>query len=288
MTTSELEKSTLKQSMLLQVNDINMYVEIHGAELSPDQTINTDLPVLIAVPGGPGFSHTILKPGLNPVSEHFPLVYFDPRGTGRSELCNKATWTITQQADDLAELIKKLGIKNAYLYGHSGGVDVSAAVIKHYPGLVKGLISANGIIADKQTVFDNWIKLGGDVAKRALIDLDMAAVPDFMTQVLPKYDPISRPEEHAATLEANIEQCLHMVHAYLDSLLLTQLEESDIPCVFIMGKHDPLSPPEQSIPLLEQAAKPNYRWEVFEESGHDNLLCEPTRTIETILATMNT
>lgn len=272
--------------MNLQVNDINLYVEIYGAELSPDNTLDTDTPVLIAVPGGPGFSHTFLKPGLNPVADFFPLVYFDPRGTGKSDICDKTTWTIDQQADDLAALIERLGIKNAFLYGHSGGVDVSAAVIKKYPGVVKGLVSANGIIADKETVFDNWIKLGGDLAKRAMIDLDVEAVPDYMAQIIPKYDPIPRPEEHALTLEANIEQFLYLVHSYLDSDLLGQLQHTDIPCIFIMGRFDPLSPPSQSIPRLKNAGKSNFKWETFEHSGHDNLLCEQEKTIDVILSLM--
>lgn len=174
--------------MLIEVNGINLFVETYGAELSAEHAIDTDKPVLIAVPGGPGFSHTFLKPGLNPIADYFPLVYFDPRGTGKSDLGDPSGWSLEQLADDLATLISKLGIKNAYIYAHSAGVNVSALLIKKYPSLVNGLVSANGIIVDKETAFDNWIKLGGDTAKKMMVDLDAAAIPAFMETVIPKYD----------------------------------------------------------------------------------------------------
>tara|TARA_R110002072_G_scaffold302967_1_gene490449 strand:+ start:3124 stop:3963 length:840 start_codon:yes stop_codon:yes gene_type:complete len=272
--------------MLIEVNSINLYVETYGAEVSAEHTIDTDKPVLIAVPGGPGFSHTFLKPALNPIADYFPLVYFDPRGTGKSDLRDPSCWNLEQLADDLANLISKLGIKNPYIYAHSAGVNVSALLIKKYPSLVKGLVSANGIIVDKQTALDNWIKLGGNAAKRMMVDLDVTAVPEFMETVIPKYDPIPRPLEHAETLEANIEQCLHLIHSFLDMELLKTLENTQTPCHFIVGKHDPLSTKELSIPLLKKANQPNFSWEVFEQSGHDNLLCEPSKTIEVVLDLM--
>ena len=274
--------------MLVAVNDINIYVETYGVELSAQHTIETDKPVLIAVPGGPGFSHTFLKPGLNPIADDFPIVYFDPRGTGKSDLGATSSWSLEQLADDLAVLINKLGIKKPYIYAHSTGVNVSALLIKKHPLLVKGLVSANGILVDKQTAFDNWIKLGGDAAKRMMVDLDVTAVLEFMETVIPKYDPIPRPIEHAESLEANIEQCLHLIHSFLNMDLLKTLESSQIPCHFIVGKHDPLSTKEQSVTLLEKNNQANFSWEVFEQSGHDNLLCEPEKTITVILGLMTT
>lgn len=272
--------------MLVAVNDINIYVETYGVELSAQHTIETDKPVLIAVPGGPGFSHTFLKPGLNPIADDFPLVYFDPRGTGKSDLGATSSWSLEQLADDIAALIRKLDIKNAYIYAHSAGVNVSALLIKKYPSLIKGLISANGILVEKQTAFDNWIKIGGDTAKKMMVDLDLTVVPAFMETVIPKYDPIPRPLEHAETLEANIEQCLNLIHSFLNMDLLKVLASSQIPCHFIVGKFDPLSTKEQSIPLLEKTNQSNFSWEVFEQSGHDNLLCEPEKTIEVVFDLM--
>jgi len=267
--------------MLLDVNGIQLYAEVMGAELSCEQQLVTDKPVIIAIPGGPGFSHTFLKPGLNPLSEKYPLVYFDPRGVGKSDVGDKSGWSAEQLADDVIGLIRCLGITKPYLYAHSGGALVAATVLQR-SAVVKGLICANGIIADKETMFENWVKLGGETARRTMIDLDISFAMDFMAQVVPKYDPIPRPEEHAATLEGNFEQCLYLMHSFLQPSLLDRLGEPRIPVHFIVSGLDPLNPAEQAIPTLEEKRQAGFSWQVFEQSGHDNLLCEPAKTIDAV------
>jgi proline iminopeptidase len=268
--------------MFLEINGIKLYIEIYGSKIDEEQHLESDKPVVIALPGGPGFSHSFLKPGLNPISEHYPLVYFDPRGTGKSDVSDKATWSAEQLADDLVALIKRLGIEKPYLYAHSGGALVAATVLQR-ADIVKGVICANGIIADKETMFQNWIELGGDVAKKTMVDLDLASANDFMLQVVPKYDPIPRPMEHAVTLEGNFEQCLHLMHSFLEPSLLDRLSSSVTPVHFIVSGLDPLNPAEQANPTLEAIQQDNFTWQVFERSGHDNLLCEPEKTIEVVL-----
>lgn len=271
------------ESLYYSVNDIEVHAEIHGASVSSDQKIQTEKNILIAVPGGPGFSHTIFKPALNPVAAEFPLVYFDPRGTGRSSLSSPEHWNVNQLADDLAALIEKLGAKNVFLYAHSGGTCVAASLISRFPYLVKGLVCSNGTLADKDTMFKNWIAFGGDIAKRMMIKLDVNAVPEFMAEVLPKYDPITRPIEHSETLELNLEQCMFMIHSFLEQDNLKLLRDYEGVCHFILGKQDPLCRADQSRQLLEKLNKKNVSWSEFEGSGHDNLLCEPEKTIQEVL-----
>jgi hypothetical protein len=52
---------------------------------------------------------------------------------------------------------------------------------------------------------------------------------------------------------------------------------------FIVSGLDPLNPAEEAIPTLEAIQRDNFTWQVFERSGHDNLLCEPEKTIEVVL-----
>jgi pimeloyl-ACP methyl ester carboxylesterase len=268
--------------MFLEINGIKLYVEIYGSNIDEEQYLESDKPVVIALPGGPGFSHSFLKPGLNPISVQYPLIYFDPRGTGKSDLSDKATWSAEQLADDVIALIDSLRIQKPYLYAHSGGALVAATVLQR-SDKVSGVICANGIIADKAKAFHNWIKLGGNVAKRTMVDLDLASANDFMLQVVPKYDPIPRPMEHAVTLEGNFEQCLHLMHSFLEPSLLDRLSSCVTPVHFIVSGLDPLNPAEEAIPTLEAIQQDNFTWQVFERSGHDNLLCEPEKTIEVVL-----
>jgi len=89
---------------------------------------NPNWPTVIFVPGGPGMTST------DDSQKDFPknanIIFTDPRGTG----VNKEYWTkkpegkrVTTEdvADDVVSIVKKLGLKNYVLYGHSFGTAVA-------------------------------------------------------------------------------------------------------------------------------------------------------------------
>lgn len=269
--------------------DIQLYYELHyqGRTISAEQ-LSPEQIVIVAVPGGPGFSHTVLKPALLALSEHWPVLYYDPRGTGRSSASAPEYWNLSQHAQDLAELLTQLDIRNAVFYGHSAGAHYSAKTATLIPERCLGLLAAAGIVLPKQQVFDNWIKLGGDLAKRAAIDLAPEALPAFMEKVMPKYDPIDRPAEHAATLEVNLEQCVHMLHGVLDTSLLALIAQADIASHFLIGQLDPVYSPDDALPILKASDYNRLSWQVMPSSGHDMLMCEPEATCEALAQFINT
>lgn len=267
---------------------IHIYYESHyqGCVISADQ-LSPEQVVIVAVPGGPGFSHTVLKPALLALSEHWPILYYDPRGTGRSSASVPEYWNLLQHAQDLAELLTQLDVRKAVFYGHSAGAHYSAQTATLIPERCLGLLAAAGIVLTKQQVFDSWIELGGDLAKRAAIDLDPEALPAFMEQVMPKYDPIARPGEHAATLEVNLEQCVHMLHGVLDTSLLALIAQADLASHFLIGQHDPIYSPDDALPVLETSACKKLSWQVMPNSGHDMLMCEPVATCQALAQFIN-
>ena len=273
--------------MLIDVNDIKLNIELMGCELNEQHKLITDKPVLIAVPGGPGFSHTLLKPGLNSLSEHFSLIYLDPRGTGKSDLCDESSWTIQQQAEDIVALCQTLGVQKSVLLGYSVGSHYAAFAAALAPEYISGLILLNGITANKETLFNNLIRLGGNTAKRLMIDLDLSAFPEYAEKVLPLYNPVLRPDEHAETLEMNLEQCMFMLHECFDKAILPALQALSINTLFLLGKLDPLDPAADAIKRIEKLSDKNIQTEVFDQSGHDILLCEQEKLIQKILNFMN-
>lgn len=274
--------------MLINSNSIQLNVELLGCELNEENKIITNKPVLIAVPGGPGFSHTLLKPGLSPIAKHFPLVYVDPRGTGKSDICDESSWTITQHAEDLIALCKTLGIKKPVLYGYSVAAHYVARAAAIAPEYIYGLVLSNCITADKNTIFDNLIQLGGDTAKRLMVDLDAGGFPDYAKNVLPLYNPVLRPAEHEAALELNATQSLMMVHHCFETSLLLELDKSHVKALYLLGRLDPLDPAEQAIQRITKSQRSSIEVVVFDESGHDILLCEPERAAEVLLEFLNT
>jgi pimeloyl-ACP methyl ester carboxylesterase len=76
---------------------------------------------------------------LKPFSRRFKLVAVDLAGHGESGLGRKA-WTMESFGDDVAAVVKKLGLTRVILIGHSMGGDVIAEAARRLPGRVTGLV----------------------------------------------------------------------------------------------------------------------------------------------------
>src|SRR5260370_18209234 len=70
--------------MRAKIRDTEIYFDIDGAGLVPDGPRMRERPIAFLVHGGPGGDHSSFKPTLSPLAERMQLVYFHPRGQGRS------------------------------------------------------------------------------------------------------------------------------------------------------------------------------------------------------------
>jgi len=119
-----------------------MHATVGGTELFYE-TVGTGSPAIVVCPGGPGFDHCHLRPGLDPLAADAQLVYLDPRGTGESAAVPVETCTLERMADDVAELCGVLGLESAIVFGHSAGGFVALHTALRHPGRVAGLILCN-------------------------------------------------------------------------------------------------------------------------------------------------
>jgi pimeloyl-ACP methyl ester carboxylesterase len=115
-----------------EINGWPQYLLMRGKDAS--------LPVLLFLHGGPGISETSLLRSYNSELEnHFIMVYWDQRGTGRSysPFIDKKTLTIDQFVSDTHELIiylkKKFNKNKIFLAGHSWGSFLGVLVANKYP-----------------------------------------------------------------------------------------------------------------------------------------------------------
>ena len=89
----------------------------------------------------PGFAsgHGIWARQVGPLSHHFQVITFDPRGVAASD--NPAgPQTIGLLADDLATLLKGVGIESAHILGASFGGFVAQEFALRYPGMTRKLV----------------------------------------------------------------------------------------------------------------------------------------------------
>ncbi len=99
--------------------------------------------VVVAIHGGPGLGHYYLRPGMDTLADAYQLVYYDQRGTGRSELGDPERVSLAGSIEDLLALLDGLGIERANLLGHSFGADLLALFASRHPDRVSSLVLAN-------------------------------------------------------------------------------------------------------------------------------------------------
>ncbi|MDP9238988.1 MAG: alpha/beta hydrolase [Chloroflexota bacterium] len=104
-----------------------LYYEIHGA--------GEDLLLI------PGFGSTIPVYWANipPLSKHFRVIAFDPRGAGRSDVPADG-YTMRVFADDAASVLDAAGARRAHVFGTSFGGMVAQHLALEHPERVRGLV----------------------------------------------------------------------------------------------------------------------------------------------------
>lgn len=118
---------------LLSLDDARIFYEVVG-EGDP----------IVVVHGGPGLDHDYLRPGLDALASRHALVYYDQRGTGRSqaeltpEVINFDTFV-----DDVEALRQALGYARISVLGHSFGALIAMEYARRYPESTRALVLLN-------------------------------------------------------------------------------------------------------------------------------------------------
>lgn len=111
-------------------NGVKLYYEIHGAG---------DPLVLI---NGLGYDLWQWHKMIPLLAKDFRVIVFDNRGAGQSEK-PAGPYTAHMLADDLADLLNRLGVKKAHVMGHSMGGFVAQAFALDYPEMLDRLVLAS-------------------------------------------------------------------------------------------------------------------------------------------------
>lgn len=114
---------------------------------------NANAPILIWLHGGPGQDETGLWRRYNSALEdHFVVVYWTQRGTGRSYSNNiqASSMTIAQFVSDLHELVgyiqRRFGQQRVVLAGHSWGSSLGVAYAQAHPDNVAAFVGVSQVV----------------------------------------------------------------------------------------------------------------------------------------------
>lgn len=109
-----------------------LYYEEHGS----------GLPLILS--SGLGGSANYWKPNIAALAEHFRVIAYDHRGTGRSDRTLPDTVTVEDFADDILSLIDALAIPKAHIVGHAAGGVAGLTLALKAPERLDKLVVVNG------------------------------------------------------------------------------------------------------------------------------------------------
>jgi len=121
---------------LLSLEDARLFYEVVGSTGDP----------IVVVHGGPGLDHSYLQPGLDALATRNTVIYYDQRGTGRSnaDLVESAI-NLDSFVQDIEALRVALGYDQVSVLGHSFGALIALEYAARFPESTRALILMNPV-----------------------------------------------------------------------------------------------------------------------------------------------
>jgi len=218
------------------------------------------------------FDARMWEPQIEAIAPTHRVIAPDLRGFGRSANLPPAR-TVDEHADDLVELLDRLGIENAAVVGLSMGGYIAFALMRRHPSRVRALV-----LADTKATAD------GEEAKRnrqAIIDLVREQGPAaLMQKLLPNLIAADADEAvKQKVLEIGGSQTVEAVANALMALrdrpdsteLLSRIA---VPTTVIVGEQDTISPVAEMQAIAR--AIPDASFTVLKGAGHLSNLERPS------------
>jgi proline iminopeptidase len=268
----------------VQVNQVDHYYEwVSSDERTPD----SQKPVMVFVHGWAG-SARYWESTAHALSDHFDCLLYDMRGFGRSTIASdqrdqlKARgYELETFADDLAKLLKALGLSKVYLNAHSMGASVAVFFINRYPDMVeKAVLTCNGIFEYDKKAFETFYQFGGYVvAVRPRWLSKLPLVPSlFMSRFLSK--PIPTAEKVAFLedfLNADYDTALGTIFTSVSKkateVMPVEFGRLEVPTLLVSGEFDQITPADLGKNAAELNPKVDYA--LVKGTGHFPMLEDP-------------
>ena len=241
-----------------------------GIEIGYDD-VGTGLPIAFIH----GFPHNraLWAPQVSALVDRARCIAFDLRGFGESS--KHGPFSIDQFADDLALLLRSLGIERAVVAGLSMGGYVALAFWRRHRAMVRALVLADTRAgADSDEAREKRLALI-EVAK---IRGSGAVADSQITGMIGKSTRAKRPalidDVHRMLGSAPVDGIVGALEAMMQRVDSTStLATIDVPTLIVVGAEDVLTPPSEA-EILHEAIRGS-RLEVIDHAGHVSNLERP-------------
>lgn len=254
-------------------------------------------PPVYVLHGGPGETHTPLRPYLDALQSSHTLVYYDQRGCGRSGKPQyPEAYSLARLAEELDGLREALGHEKISLVGHSTGGVLAITYALAHPERVDRMVIMSSW-AYGQDVFPytglEILLLGGEdfEAYRMLTEKQRmerrSFTNDELTDLVRRMYPLNffgtfdeafrKDWNRRADVNAMTNQAMSR-ELFIDLDIRGQLKNlAGVPTLVIAGRYDVITPPH--IVKVIADGIPQSRFEVFDRSGHYSFVEEHDKFI---------
>lgn len=246
---------------------------------------------LLGLHGGPGIDGSQMRYFLEPAQEWSTVVVPDQRGHGLSDRSEPAKWTLSQWAEDVHDLIQRLGLEDVILVGTSFGGFVAQHFLAAYPGVARGavIIGSSPRRASVDEIVERYRDVGGDEAASVMrltmtepgptSEAEWGRVCAPLSRIRPPDDGLDRIQrERINTPEVNA----HFMKALAGLDLRADLAAATDPILVMVGEKDPLTPPRLAAEIQQHAPHADVTVEVVAGASHQVLWDQPSQTLDRI------
>jgi pimeloyl-ACP methyl ester carboxylesterase len=267
--------------MQIDVNGTQLWFDMDGPALVPNESEMRQRPTVVLVHGGPGvYDHSYFKPDFARLAGHAQVVYLDLRGHGRSEWGDAAAWSFEACADDVRAFCDTLGIDKPIVFGHSMGAPIVLLYGTRHPGHAAGLIVQSGFARwDPARMVDGFRRVAGDeVAEIARRSYAGEEVPDEeWARVFAAFGPNLPDKEREARIPKNLELNSHGMELIRRLDIVDQLSRVDSPTLVSVGELDPVTPVAAAEEIVRALPEHLSKLEVIDGAGHFTWMDAPDR-----------
>lgn len=227
-----------------------------------------------------GFLETnvIWKEFTENLSSNYRVLAFDLPGFGQSPLPQKITFDLNDIAEQINDVLVKLGLNDAFLIGHSLGGYVSLAMVEARPDIFSGFcLFHSSALADSKEKKEARTKTIDFVKKNGALAFTSNFVPPLFAD--PNHTAVSAVKQMASATAA--ETVTHYLEAMRDRPeRISLLKKFQKPILFLAGEKDSVIPVNT---LIEQSTLPKKATiHVLTDVGHMGMVESPEECLSII------